>query len=412
VDSRATAKFYADGGIYATIGREVHNLRDRAKERKRGGKIKKGSYVARVILKFMHDKGGLCLDNAKAWAEYGSRGSNDGRVHLYTGPLFHAAGLNLLPHMKQYDTIGLAKEIVDKIRAHPTHKALEPLREFQRNVVALLQKNIHRIEEWRLRPENSPSDNLLFMYMRMLWGGPGSSCRLCDENDVPDDDIRRSVLTFHNAHIGEEGRAMKQDLVDGRDPCVSNFDELLAQYDLLENMCPEHHLGVVDLSTLSALASGALDDMLESGDFGIFSDGGYSYRLVFRARVMNLVLYDLSGGVCQLSKLPWKLSEASGVDFHHLTMAKNFIDANGKKWNTMKSDRKGRFDLLRLPEDKWVNAMVEDFATGLVASKSRHDLLHRVYGPKKYNGLLDHLGLSLPWDEDDTHIMMPRVGAD
>ena len=404
VHSQVVRKFYAEGGIYATIGRKIENLKHRARD---------GTYVAKVILKYMHEKGGLCLNNAKAWSEYYSgRGSNDGRMNFYTGPLFHAAGLKLLPHMLQYDIIGLARKIVDAIRAHPTYKALAPLRELQRIVFAFLQNNIRLIEEWRLRSENSPRDNLLFMHMRKLWGGPGSTCRLCDESDVPNDDIRRSVSTYHNAHIGEEGRALKQDLVDGKDPCQCNFDQLLAQYHVLENMCPEHHLGVEDLSTLSSLASGDLDDVLGSASVQTLLTFGYGYKIIFRHRVMNLVLYELSGGRCQLSNLPWKLTEVSGVDFHHLTTKKDFIDANGKVWKTKKGKRQKRMDILALPEKKWVDAMVEDFATGIVASKSRHDLLHFVYGPKKMDGLLDHLEYSLPWDESDKHIIMPRANAD
>ena len=407
---RATNEFYAKGGIYATIGHEVTNLKARAR-------LKKSSYVAKVILTYMHVKGGLCLDNAKAWTKYRSgRGSNDGRMHYYTAPLFHVANLKLLPHMTQYDVIGLARQIVARIRAHSTYIALAPLRELQRNVYAFLQNNIRLIEEWRLRPENSPPDNLLFMYMRMLWQGPGSTCRICDERGVPDDDARRSVSTFHNAHVGKEGRALKRDLVGGRHPSDCNFTQLLAQYHVLENMCPEHHLGVVDQSTLSTLASGDLDHMLGSASFRMVDVVGssehLSHRTIFRARVMNLVLHELSGGVCQLSDLPWKLSEATGVDFHHLTMKKNFVDANGKVWKTMKSKRKGRKELIVLPENKWVDAMVEDFATGIVASKSRHNLLHFVYGPKKMNGLLDHLEYSLPWDESDKYIMMPGANAD
>lgn len=63
-----------------------------------------------------------------------------------------------------------------------------------------------------------------------------------------------------------------------------------------------------------------------------------------------------------------------------------------------------------LPDGEWEEFIFEDLCTCAITGRSDHALLHMVYGPNKIAGLSEYLGLELPWDEDDTHIIMPQVG--
>ena len=59
-----------------------------------------------------------------------------------------------------------------------------------------------------------------------------------------------------------------------------------------------------------------------------------------------------------------------------------------------------------MPDGEWEKFIVDEFAICAVTSLSAHSLVHYVYGPTKIPGLAEHLDLTLPWRETDTHIEM------
>ena len=99
---------------------------------------------------------------------------------------------------------------------------------------------------------------------------------------------------------------------------------------------------------------------------------------------------------------------------HHLTEGKKFIDEDGAEWETAKNAqlKASGFSLchyiMSLPENEWKEFVVNELAICAVGtSHSAHDTLHFGFGPSEIVGLLDFLGYSLPWKENNTHIIMP-----
>ena len=173
--------------------------------------------------------------------------------------------------------------------------------------------------------------------------------------------------------------------------------------------CGEHHM-LEDCSLLARLASGEIDNYEEGT-----RRWGRGWREVYKARVMYLTMHLVSRGKSQLNPEDheWILSEGATMDRHHLTMHLNFIDEFGTEWETRKSpDLEGSsfITLIRdLPDGEWEEFLVRELVICAITGRSDHDLLHLVYGPKKVRGLSEYLGIILPWDETDTHIVMPRA---
>ena len=268
--------FFEKGGRYALLATEISSLKNRVSD--------SNSYIAKLILNYMKTKGGLCLDNRTAYDEYRSgRKCDDGRVMFYLGILYHCAGIELLPKMAHYDILGIVDKLYEEVVNHSKYLALQPLMEFQRQLVARLKEDINRIDEYRLMSD--PKEYLIYKLCKMIW----DDMPVLEDN--PGVDFRQSLSLLQAAHIGDEGRRAKQEIADGKSPSDCDFDLLLKQDRYLKLLCGEVHLGELDLTGLAAVASGA-DERL--GSVPVKALTGYSYKQIFRARVLYLLMYKLS----------------------------------------------------------------------------------------------------------------------